>query len=233
MPTKTPSKLIIAIDGPAGSGKSTIAKLVARKMKLPFIDSGAMYRAVTLKAIQSGKPLTDTANLVACAKKAHIEFKNQKNGNQRVYLDGHDVSRAIRTPELTQNVYYAAQEPRVRTELVSKQRKLGRTQGAVMEGRDITTVVFPNADFKIYLDAPVPVRARRRYKELVEAGKKVRYADVLKELKVRDHRDKTRKTGALKRAKGAIYYNTGKLTLWDNVDRILTIVSGPRAKKQS
>lgn len=220
-------KLIIAIDGPAGSGKSTIAKLVAKILKIPYVDTGAMYRAVTLKAIQSGIKLTDSNALARLAKKVKIDFKDVR-GKQHVILDGQDVTKAIRTPELTKNVFYAAQEPKVRAELVKKQRELGSKRGAVMEGRDIGTVVFPKADYKIFMDATPELRATRRYKELIAEGKKVAYKDVLKDLLARDVKDRTRKKGPLKRAKDAFYVDTTGLTIPVNVDRILAIVSGPK-----
>lgn len=218
-----PKKLIIALDGPAGSGKSTTAKALAEQMGLPYIDTGAMYRAATLKAMRAGIDLKDTPKLVKIAKSAKISFKEGR-GRQRVFLDGKDVTKAIRLPELTKNVFYVAQEPLIRREMVKKQRALGKKEGGVMEGRDIGTVVFPNADYKFFLDADPKLRAKRRYKELVAAGKKISMAQVFKDLKTRDATDLNRKEGPLRKAKDAIKMDTTSLTIQDTVDRILHAV---------
>ncbi len=222
---KDHKKLIIAIDGPAGSGKSTVAKIVAKKLKLPYIDTGAMYRAVTLKGIQEGIDLQNTKALIVAAKKARIELLEVR-GQQKFLLDKKDVTQAIRTPELTKNVFYVAQEPLIRREMVKKQRLMGQKSGAVMEGRDIGTVVFPEADFKFYLEADPEVRARRRYLELRKTGGKAAYSEVLKDLIRRDRSDKTRKEGPLRVAKDAFFLNTTPLTIPEVVDTILTRVRG-------
>ncbi len=226
-------KLIIAIDGPAGSGKSTTARALAARLKLPYIDTGAMYRTVTLKIMQKGIPFTDKKRMVAIAKTIKIKFVgapfmapkkgaiNRARTGQRVFMDGKDVTKEIREPELTKNVMFVARETPIRHEMVKKQRVLGRREGAVMEGRDIGSVVFPNADYKFYFDADVPTRALRRWRELKASGKEVSLGRVKKEIKVRDLSDFKRKTGALKVARGAQVLDTSGLTIEATVDKIL------------
>ena len=222
--------LIIAIDGPAGSGKSSTAKALAKRLKLPYIDTGAMYRVVTLKAMQDGIPFTDKKRLMKIARKSRIEFQTAYRTASRgerdavrqlVYLDGQDVTEAIRTPELTKNVFHIAQEPLIRREMVKKQRVMGLRQGGVMEGRDIGTVVFPDAPFKFYFDARPELRALRRYRELRAAGEQVTQAKVLRDILKRDRTDLTRKNSPLKPAKDAVVLDTSSLTIDQTVDRII------------
>ena len=223
-------RLIVAIDGPAGSGKSSGAKLLARVLAVPYIDTGALYRTVTLKAMREKVPFDDVKRLVQIAKTIKIEFRDVGARHavplptQKIFMDGRDVSKAIRTPELTNNVFYVAREPRIRRVMVKKQRELGRRSGAVMEGRDIGTKVFPDADFKFFLVASPRVRARRRYKELIAAGKKATLAEVLKDIRIRDRHDRTRKEGPLRKAKDAYRLDTSSLTIQEQVDRILDVI---------
>ena len=221
---KRARKLIIAIDGPAGSGKSTTAKLLASCLKVPYVDTGAMYRAITLKAMNEKVPFEDTKKLVVVAKKATIHLSETKRSKQKVFLDGKDVTKTIRTPELTKNVFRVAQNPAIRRVMVKKQRILGRKQGAVMEGRDIGTVVFPKADYKFYLIADPRLRAERRYKELIAAGKQVTLKEVIRDQKKRDAKDRNRKVGPLKKAKDAFLIDTTPLTIQGTVARILAVV---------
>ena len=218
-------KLIIAIDGPAGSGKSTVARRVAKKLRLPYIDTGAMYRATTLKAMRDRIDLKNISHLVQIAKKVLIHFEENRS-RQHVFLDGEDVTQAIRQPELTKNVFYIAREPLIRREMVRMRRVMGQKNGAVMEGRDIGTVVFPNADTKFFLVASVKVRARRRFEELKDSDKKISFEDVFKDLKKRDRSDWTRKEGPLRQAKDALLIDTTQLTIAGVVDRILTALRG-------
>lgn len=216
--------MIIAIDGPAGSGKSTIAKLAAKKLRFLYIDTGAMYRSLTLKAMQEGLDLNDEKALINLAKNIKIELSSKTKGRMQVSLNGQDVSDKIRTPEVTNNISYIANVPGVRAEMVKLQRLTGYSskKGAVLEGRDIGTVVFPNAERKFYLDATVKERARRRYKELFEDGIKISLKQLEKDIKTRDKKDKTRKVGALKKAKNAILIDTTDLTIQQVVDKVLS-----------
>lgn len=181
-----------------------------------------MYRAVTLKAMRSGVPLTDIKRLASIARAIRIRF----SGERQVFMDGQNVTRAIRTPELTKNVYFIAREGLIRRQMVKKQRLLARAHGAVMEGRDIGSVVFPHADYKFYFDASPELRARRRYRELLAAGKRLPLARVRTEIEARDLSDRRRKEGALKVARGARRLDTTGLTIEATVDRILDILKG-------
>lgn len=223
-------RLIIAIDGPAGSGKSTVAKRIAVRLGIPYIDTGAMYRALTLRVLQKRISLTDTRALVRLSKTTSIALQGSHPERQRVLLDGADVTREIRTPELTQKVFYVAQVPKVRREMVRKQRALGERRGAVMEGRDIGTVVFPDADYKFYLTASSSVRAMRRYRELIQTGHSASRREVLADLKRRDKTDLERKEGPLRRAKDAFWVPTTSLTISQVVDKILQIIRTHSAK---
>ncbi|MCM8790854.1 MAG: (d)CMP kinase [Candidatus Omnitrophica bacterium] len=215
--------LVVAIDGPAGSGKSTVSKLVAKSLGLLYIDTGAMYRALTLKALRSGIDLDDADAVTALARSTRIDLK-EEGGSLRVYLDGEDVSLDIRTPELTNKVKHVARIPSVRAEMVKQQRAIGERSGAVLEGRDIGTVVFPDAKFKFYLDADVEERARRRYKELVEANQKVEFEDIKKDVLLRDESDMKRDVGALKKAADAIFVDTTHLSVEEVVNRLLSYI---------
>jgi len=224
MPPRFQRKLIIAIDGPAGSGKSSTAKALAKRMGIPYIDTGAMYRAVTLKAMREGLSFLNTKKLIACAARARIRLEGKDPAKQKVFLDGKDVTKGIRLPELTKNVFYIAQEPRIRRILVAKQRQMGKKAGGVMEGRDIGTVVFPGADHKFYFKASSAIRAKRRWRELMDAGQRASLKQVLKDQKRRDLNDYRRKEGPLRPAKDAISMDTTSLTIGQTVDKILNVI---------
>ena len=213
--------LIIAIDGPAGSGKSTIAKEVAKRLELLYVDTGAMYRALTLKAIRKKVNLNDKSALVKLARRTNIDLKIDKDFKLSVLLDGQDVSKEIRRSFVTNNVKDVARVPKVRKEMVILQRKIASSGRAVLEGRDIGTVVFPDADRKVYLDASVDVRIKRRYKELVEKGYDVTLDEVRKDVITRDHSDKTREVAPLKKADDAIVIDTTNLTVTEVAERIV------------
>lgn len=215
---------VIAIDGPAGSGKSTVSKLVAKRLGLIYIDTGAMYRALTLKAMRSGADLEDEGGLVELARSTDIEL-GYKDGKQIVLLDGEDVAGLIRTADLTNKVKYIARVPGVRHEMVRMQRRMGEKSGAVMEGRDITTVVFPDADLKFYLDADPSTRALRRFKELKESGSSVTLEEIVKDVVSRDESDMKRSVGALKVADDAIIIDTTDLSIDGVVDEIMIKIS--------
>ncbi len=214
---------VIAIDGPAGSGKSTVSRMVAANIGVMYIDTGAMYRALTLKAMRGGISLEDEDSLATLAHSVKIDLEDSGSG-QKVFLDGEDVTGLIRTPELTNNVKYIARVPAVRREMVRLQRIIGNKGGAVMEGRDIGTVVFPDADYKFYLDADADERARRRHKELAEAGVEADLEDIKKDVTARDESDMKRAVGALKVAPDAILVDTTNLSIDEVVGRLLGFV---------
>jgi cytidylate kinase len=213
-------KLIkIAIDGPAASGKSTTARMVAQKLDYTYIDSGAMYRAVTLKTLQNKVSPTDADKVVEIAAKITIEFQ-YANNDIEVIMDGEDISKAIRTPDVTNNIGPVAANLRVREILVNKQRMLGRNGGVVMDGRDITTVVFPDAELKVYMKASSEERARRRVKELMERGIKADYNEILQSIIDRDQADFSRNYGPLKQAPDAVVIDTTELKIEEQVEKI-------------
>jgi cytidylate kinase len=196
-------KLIIAIDGPVGSGKSTVARRVAEMMGYTHLDSGAMYRAVGLKALREGVPLDSPERLAALAGAARIDLV-PRDGKLRVLLDGEDVTDAIRSPEVSHAASVVAVVPGVRHPMVAEQRRAGERGGVVMEGRDIGSVVFPHADLKIFLDASAEVRASRRQRELEEQGEPLEFEKVLAEVHQRDRRDREREMSPLVRAADAV-----------------------------
>ncbi len=226
------NKLIIAIDGPAGSGKSTAAKEVAKKLGLTYVDTGAMYRALTLKALKRDMDLTDSNALISLAKETEIRLETNRNFKLTVKLDGEDVSEEIRTPFVTNSVKYVACISRVRREMVHLQRKAVLEKGAVLEGRDIGTVVFPDANVKIYLDASIDERVCRRYKELAVKKRGITIEEVKKDVAVRDKSDEERSVGPLKKADDAVFIDTTKLTIPQVVDRILGEVERVKALKR-
>lgn len=219
---------IIAIDGPAGSGKSTVARLVAKKLSFTYVDTGAMYRALTLKAIREGINLQDENELANLAKRTALDITNDKNGNIKVLLDNEDVTGFIRTPELTAKVHYLASVGGVRKEMVKSQRKIGQRGRCVFEGRDITTVVFPESKYKFYIDASLKERTKRRYKELIEIGeinpKNKTLDDIEKDIKERDHKDKTRAVAPLRRTEDAVYIDTTNMGIEEMVDKICSYI---------
>ncbi len=222
---RSSKRLVIAIDGPAGSGKSTVAKLTAKKLGLLYLDTGAMYRSLTLKAMKSNLDLNDEKALVTMAKKTKIEIETKPRvGAIKVFLDGKNVTDKIRTPELTENIKYIARVPGVRKCMVRMQRLIGSKKGAVLEGRDTTTVVFPDARYKFYLDASIKERARRRFKELRKLGIESSLKEVEEDARLRDINDKTREVGALKRAKDAVYIDTTKMSIAAVIKRVLSEV---------
>lgn len=220
---KTRKNIIVAIDGPAGSGKSTVSRMLAKRLGLLYVDTGAMYRALTLKAMREGIDLEDETALAAIARRAKIDLR-EEDGRLRVILDGEDVASLIRTPELTNNVKYIARVPAVRKEMVRLQRAIGKTGGAVLEGRDIGTVVFPDADYKFYLDASEDERVKRRHKELVALGQTVSLEEMQRDVSSRDESDMKRSVGALKKAGDARFIDTTELSIDGVVDKILDLI---------
>ena len=217
---KTGSQVTIAIDGPAGSGKSTVARRVAEKLRLLYLDSGAMYRAVTLLALQEGLA-ADSPKLIDRVEACHIEFTD--NG-RTILLNTEDVSAQIRTPAINRLVADVAKIPEIRREIVKHQQRIGAEGRIIAEGRDLTTIVFPNADFKFYLDASVTERAKRRLAELQAQNEDATLAAVEAEIRERDEKDTTREHSPLQMAPDAIVVDTTDKTIEEVVDFLLTCV---------
>jgi cytidylate kinase len=220
--------LVVVLDGPAGAGKSTASKLLAARLGLRFMDTGAMYRAFTLRALKKGADLESPAALARIVDDGRLEMPI-RDGKPRVILDGEDVSEAIRTPEVTKLIYKLAEEGGVRARLNVRQRDLARELGSmVAEGRDLGTVVFPDATVKLYLDASSEVRAKRRRAELGDKAPPLE--QVKREIEERDRRDETRAVAPLKKADDAIVVDTSNLTLEQVVDRLEQVVRERAAK---
>jgi CMP/dCMP kinase len=221
IPTPFMKPVIIAIDGPSGAGKGTIARAVATRLGFRHVDTGAMYRAVAWRALHDGIDLSDEAAVSAIAEQAQFDVSDG-----RVVVDGHDIARAIRTPEMDAAASVVARQPAVRRVLVERQRAIGSGGGTVMEGRDIGTVVFPGAQVKIYLDASPEERARRRATDPAHASGKGTAAlqEVATALAERDRRDTTRAASPLAVAEDAIVIDTTALSIDDAVERVMEIV---------
>ncbi|HLD36226.1 MAG TPA: (d)CMP kinase [Planctomycetota bacterium] len=228
--------VIITVDGPAGAGKSTIAKMLARQLAFHYLDTGALYRAVTWKALRN--KILPEGNEPAIARlvlKSDIKLRHTFNGKGiKVLLDGRDISREIRTPEITSHIYKVSSLPRVRRAMAKLQRKLARGRNIVCEGRDMGSVVFPKAQIKFYLDASLKERAKRRYKESIALFPQARvgYNQVQKEISVRDYRDTHRKVAPLVKPKDAFYIDTTNLSIRRVVGILSRIISDKLDKKQ-
>ena len=215
-------KIVVAIDGPAGAGKSTIAKLVAEKLGYAYIDTGAMYRSVALKFLQTGKDF-DKDFISELARTMVIEFKPEASVN-RVFVDGQEVTDAIRSAEVTANVSRVAAIGAVREAMVAQQRRMGESGGVLMDGRDIGTVVFPNAQLKIFLTATVEERAMRRYKELIAKGQQVDLAQLKEDIASRDKQDSERAISPLRQAEDALLLDTSYMNIEQVTAKILQLV---------
>jgi cytidylate kinase len=221
--------MIVAIDGPAGSGKSTVAREVARRLGFTYLDSGAMYRAVTLGALAAGTDLDDGAALGVLAGRLDIELRRRDDDNAQVIVDGRDVSEAIREPRVTGASSTVAAHPEVRAALLAKQRALLADGNYVVEGRDIGTVVAPDAPVKAFLTADPQERARRRAAELERRGLSIDRQEVAAAIEQRDTLDSTRSAAPLRRAEDAELIDTTGLDAGQVADRILTLVARARA----
>jgi cytidylate kinase len=221
---KSRRRPIIAIDGPAGAGKTTTAREVARRLGFLHLDTGAMYRALALKVIKSRGSLEDPAGIARIAA-GSVVWLQHDNNHQRVLLDGSDVTSQIRSAEVTKAVTPVCEVPEVREQMVQLQRKLGQQGGVVVEGRDIGTVVFPDAELKIFLTADLPERALRRLKELKSTKRPAELPEVMEAIRRRDQRDAEREHSPLKQAAGAIFLDTTRMTFEQQVEAILAYFS--------
>ncbi len=215
---------VVAIDGPAGSGKGTITKLVEERLGLISIDTGAMYRCVTLYMIRNNIGLDEEEKIKELLTKIDINL-TKENGIPKFYLDGEDVSKQIREKEVNELVSQVSHIPVVRENMVNLQRKMAEGKRVIMEGRDIGTNVFPNANVKIYLDATPEERANRRYKQNLESGiTDISYEEILQNVIFRDNNDKTSSVAPLKQAEDAVYVDSSDLTIEQVVDKIISII---------
>ncbi|MFR8034720.1 MAG: (d)CMP kinase [Lachnospiraceae bacterium] len=217
----------IAIDGPAGAGKSTIAKKIAGKLGFIYVDTGAMYRAIGLYLLRAGVPYDDAQAVEDAIREIQISIAYQ-NGEQQVLLNGENVSAQIRTEEVGNMASKTSQYPAVRVKLLELQRQLAASADVLMDGRDIGTCILPNADLKIYLTADPRVRAKRRYLELTEKGISCNIEEIEKDIIERDLRDTTREVAPLKKAEDAVEVDTSHLTIEEAVDTILAMVQSRR-----
>ncbi|GJQ57478.1 MAG: (d)CMP kinase [Candidatus Scalindua sp. AMX11] len=204
--------MVVVIDGPAGSGKSTIAKMLAERLSIKYLDSGAMYRALTWKAAKKGVDFHDDEGLCKLLSATCIRIENTKNGFE-TYVDDVNVTREIRLPFVTKNVHYVSNIEFVREKMVEHQRRFAEGENIIAEGRDMASVVFPDADKKIYLDADITVRGERRHSELGNLNGPSQLLTVVEDLKQRDHKDMTRGLAPLKQVDDAFYLDTTRLTI--------------------
>ena len=215
---------IVAIDGPAGTGKGTITKLIAKELGFVNIDTGAMYRCATLQTLRQGiTNIEEKEKIIQITQNIDIKMKSEA-GEQQIYLNDENVSKEIRSKEVSAFVSPVSSIPEVRKIMVDLQRKMAQNADVIMEGRDITTVVFPNANVKIYLDASVEERANRRFKQNQEKGINMTYEEVLESIKNRDHYDMTRPVGALKIADDAIVIDTTSLSIEQVKEEVKQII---------
>lgn len=213
-------RAVITIDGPAGAGKTSIAKIVSRKLGYNYIDTGAMYRAISWKAFREKIDLKAKEKLIKMVRNTKIELKNIA-GTVKVYLDGKDITNKIRGKRLAERASILATVPEVREQLMKIQRRMGSSGGIVVEGRDIGTVVFPRADYKFYLDASIKERALRKYRELKVKGKEGQLAELEKAIRSRDKRDRTRRVAPLKIARDAVVIDSTDMSKKEVVEFIL------------
>ena len=216
--------MIVAIDGPAGSGKGTIASILSKKLNLVNIDTGATYRCVALKALKNNLNINDKEKIIKLSNNIDIKFDLDNN----VYLDGVNVTKEIRSKEVTNIVSPISSIVEVRKNMVDLQRKLGNSNNVVMEGRDITTVVFPNAEYKFYLDASLEERAKRRFKEYQEKNIDMSYDEIYENIKARDYNDSHKEVGSLTRTDEQYYIDSTNLTIDEVTKEFIKIIEGDK-----
>ena len=222
---------IVAVDGTAGSGKGTITKIIAEKLNLVSIDTGAMYRCVALECINHGIKYTEIEKIKNVLENINIELKKD-DGNQLVFLNGENVRRDIRTPEVDGQVAKFAAIKEVRDKITPIQRKMGENNDIIMEGRDIGTVVFPNANVKVFLDCSEEERAMRRYKQNLEKGIKSTYEEVLESIKERNKLETERKIAPLVKAPDAVYIDSTGMTIEEEVEAVIKVINEKRGMEK-
>jgi cytidylate kinase len=222
--------VIIAIDGPSGAGKSTLAKRLARDLGFTYLDTGALYRALALKVLRQGVDLADDARMAELVRSTTIDLREER-GKLEVWMDGQDVAGDIRTPEVSQTASKASALKSVRARLLELQRDLGKRGSVVAEGRDIGTVVFPDAEVKIFLDASIGERARRRYQELRAAGRSVQLEETLREMEERDKRDSERDLAPLCQAADAVRVDSSSVDAEQVAAIVLDLVNQRKTRK--
>ena len=215
--------MIVAVDGPAGSGKGTVTKRIEKELGFLNLDTGATYRCVALQTLKENVDLKDEEKIIKIANEIDIQIDNT-GSKDIILLNGEDVSKEIRTKEVTSIVAPISSIIPVREKMVEVQRKLATGKNVIVEGRDIGTVVFPNADIKIYLDASQEIRAKRRYEENIQDGMETTYEEILESIKMRDYNDMHRKVGALKKAEDAIVIDSSNLSINEVVKKIEDII---------
>lgn len=208
--------LVIAIDGPAGAGKSTISKLIAKNLGINYIDTGAMYRAITYKCLKSGIDINDRQKVVDLCSRTEVDFVDNS-----IYLDGVRLGEEIRTLEVSSKVSDVAKIPQVREFLLKKQREIGKRSDVILDGRDVGTHIFPETKYKFFLNASAQERGRRRYQELVDKGQTVILEDIIEDIKKRDYIDSTREVAPLVKADDAIEVDSTSMT----IDQVVTYIS--------
>ena len=213
----------IAIDGPGGAGKSTVARAVAAKLGIVYVDTGALYRTVGLYVRSKDISADDTEGVVSCLPDISLEIK-YVDGKQHVYLNGEDTGERIRTPEMSTYASKVSAIPAVRAFLLDTQRDIAKKNSVIMDGRDIGTVILPDAEVKIFLTASEECRAQRRYKELLDKGQSVTYEDVLSDMRQRDERDSTRDVAPTAAASDAVFMDNSNMTFDETVDAVIALV---------
>lgn len=216
--------IAVAIDGPAGAGKSTIARAAASSLGFIYVDTGALYRSIGLNALRKGVDLADTKAIENSLEGMKVELSFDEQGAQIVLLNGEDVSSLIRTPEVSMSASKVSAVPAVRAFLLDLQRNMAKTQSVIMDGRDIGTVVLPDAEVKIFLTASPEIRAKRRFDELIQKGQDVKYEDVLADVIERDYNDSHREIAPLKPAEDSVLADTSGLTLEESIELIINII---------
>ena len=218
--------IIITIDGPAGAGKTTVAKEVAKRLGLLYLDTGAMYRAMTFKALDAGITVEEEEKLVALANETNLSVMKDDVKGMRIWLDGKEVTDEIRTEEVTNNVWWVSKVKEVREKMKNMQRQVGSSGGIVVEGRDIGTVVFPDAPYKFYLDASIDERAKRRWLEQTKKGMESDLEKIKQDIEQRDKRDMERELAPLKKAEDAIHVDTTGLSIAQVIEKVISIIEG-------